>query len=146
VLHAAECIGTSVNSIAQTNNHLESHNRHIKGKYFKPFTHGGWLPHLDHWVQTLVIMVIPKFFVKLADERKLLDYQAAMQCGVGAPSSAECESEIKLLLAHVLANTDTKDAHESDSDTKSLDHDNMCDSNLLSSIGSAPVENHTFKS
>jgi hypothetical protein len=45
--------------------------------------------------------------------------------------------EIELLLAHVLANTDTKDTQsdsESDSDPKSLDH--MCDSNLSSSTGS----------
>jgi hypothetical protein len=41
VLYTAESLGVSVNSVAQMNNHLESHNRHIKGKYFEPFTHGG---------------------------------------------------------------------------------------------------------
>jgi hypothetical protein len=133
-LHTAECIGASVDNIAQTNNHLELHNGHIKGKYFESFTHGSRLPHLDHWVQTLVASVIPKFFAKLADERKLSEYRSAMRCAVPAVPR---KCEIELLSAHVLADTDTKDAQsdsESDSDPKSLDH--MCDSNLSSSIGS----------
>jgi hypothetical protein len=132
VLHAAECIGVSIDSIAQTNNHLEPHNGHIKGNYFEPFTHGGQLPHLDHWVQTLVILVIPKFFAKLADKHKLCNYWSAMHCTVPAMSSlAEHNYEIELLSANVLADADTKETQyelESSSDSKSLEHSTTCDS------------------
>jgi hypothetical protein len=146
-IHAAECNGVSVDSIARTNNHLESHNGHIKGKYFESFTHGGRLPRLDHWVQTIVTTVIPEFFEKLADERKQIDYRSAMRCGVpAAPISAERKSEIELLSAHVLADADTEDAHKSDTDTESSDHDTMCDSTLSSSIESVEAAHEDMHS
>jgi hypothetical protein len=149
VLVAAECLCVLIDSIVQTNNHLESHNRHIKGKYFKAFTHGSRLLCLDHWVQTLVIMAVPKFFSKLANKCKLSDYRSDMCFAVLAgPSLAERESELKLLMAHVLANTDTKDAleSESESDSKGLEHNTMCDSSTTGSKDNMHLVSHVSDS
>jgi hypothetical protein len=129
---AAEHRGVSVSSIAWTNNHLESHNRHIKGKYFKPFTHGGRLLRLDYWVQMLILLVIPEFYTRLANKHKLSDYQTAMCCALPTESSlAELDSEIEILLAQV--HSDTADAQSSDSESKEFDI--MSDSKSSSTSG-----------
>ncbi|KAK6974774.1 hypothetical protein R3P38DRAFT_3239002 [Favolaschia claudopus] len=47
---AAARLGVPLSDIARTNNHLESFNGRIKGKFFAPHMRGGRLPRLDYWV------------------------------------------------------------------------------------------------
>jgi hypothetical protein len=136
---AAERRGVSVSSIARTNNHLELHNGHIKGKYFKPFTHGGRLPRLDYWVQTLVLSVIPEFYTRLADKHKLSDYRTAMHCALPTESSsAELDSEIEILSAQV--HSDTADVQSSDSESKEFDITSDSKSSSTSGLKELPLD------
>ena len=59
---ASQILGVPVLRIARTNNHLESFNGRIKGKYYKPYQHSGRLPRIDTWILLIVTAVMPDFF------------------------------------------------------------------------------------
>ncbi|KAG1783665.1 hypothetical protein EV702DRAFT_1040200 [Suillus placidus] len=66
VAEAARHLGVKPEHVPCTTNHLESFNGRIKHHYFHAYQHSGQLPHLDVWILTLILKVIPAFFQELA--------------------------------------------------------------------------------
>ena len=78
-LRASQLLGVPVSCVARTNNHLESFNGHIKGKYFRPYQHSGRLPQIDVWVLLAVTTVMPDFFKERHEKQKLRDHYAMLR-------------------------------------------------------------------
>lgn len=76
---AASLLSVPHEKIAQTTNHLESHNNQVKGKLFSHHRHSGRLPRVDHWVYQLINDVIPQFMDRLVDAGRRLDYRENMR-------------------------------------------------------------------
>jgi len=76
---AAALLAVPREKIAQTTNHLESHNNQVKGKMFSHHRHSGRLPRIDHWVYQLIDDVIPRFMERLVDAGRRLDYRENMR-------------------------------------------------------------------
>lgn len=85
-LEAALRLGVPVEKIARTNNHLESFNGRIKGKWFAPYIHSGRLPRIDHWILTMITKVLPSFFEERIERRRQHDYFLDMRCAAPDPS------------------------------------------------------------
>ena len=73
---ASQFLGIPVQRVARTNNHLESFNGRIKGKYYKPYQHSGRLPRIDVWVLLAVTTVMPDFFKEQHERQALRDHYA----------------------------------------------------------------------
>jgi hypothetical protein len=78
-------------------NHLESFNHQIKHKYFTPYYHSGRLPRIDAWVYTLVVKVLPAFFVQREERTTKVDYYLGMRRTIYHGNySASDESDISI--------------------------------------------------
>ncbi|KAG6373981.1 hypothetical protein JVT61DRAFT_4611 [Boletus reticuloceps] len=60
-------------------NHLKSFNGRIKQWFFGPYQHSGRLPHIDVWIFTLIVKVIPTFFQELHARTAKEDYLLQMR-------------------------------------------------------------------
>ncbi|KAF8152258.1 hypothetical protein B0H34DRAFT_677651 [Crassisporium funariophilum] len=78
-IEAANQLGVPVSQIAQTTNALESFNRRIKGAYYKPYQHSGWLPQINVWILLLVTKVMPDWFKELKSKAKMKNYLTSLQ-------------------------------------------------------------------
>jgi hypothetical protein len=78
-IEASERSGRPVSEIARTNNHLESFNGRIKGKYYKPYQHSGRLPRIDVWILVTVTKVMPDFFREQQERQALAGHYAALR-------------------------------------------------------------------
>lgn len=76
---ASQLLGVPVLCIACTNNHLESFNGRIKGKYYKPYQHSGRLPRIDTWILLIVTAVMPDFFKEREEKQALRDHYANLR-------------------------------------------------------------------
>ncbi|KAG2748101.1 hypothetical protein P692DRAFT_20819335 [Suillus brevipes Sb2] len=82
---------------AKMTNHLESFNHQIKHKYFTPYYHSGRLPRIDAWVYTLVVKVLPAFFVQREERTTKVDYYLGMRRTIYHGNySASDESDISI--------------------------------------------------
>ncbi|KAF7332853.1 hypothetical protein MVEN_02390300 [Mycena venus] len=79
VHEAASRLGVPISEIARTNNHLESFNGRIKGKFFAHHMRGGRLPRLDYWVLIYITEALPNFFAEWAEKRALATYYSRMR-------------------------------------------------------------------
>ena len=87
---ASQRLGIPISQIARTNNHLESFNGRIKGKYCKPYQHSGCLPHIDIWILLLVTVVMPDFFKECHEKQVLSDHYAALCHITAKPNTSPC--------------------------------------------------------
>jgi hypothetical protein len=76
VLEASQRLNVPPSKIACTNNHLESFNGRIKGKYYRPYQHSGRLPRIDVWILLLVTKVMLDFFREQQERQALTDHYA----------------------------------------------------------------------
>ena len=148
---ASQLLEVPVSRVARTNNHLESFNGRIKGRYYKPYQHSGHLPQIDVWILLIVTAVMPDFFKECREKQALKDHYAvlqhvAMTTGLASllsqlevPSSAHDKSTanlteansddeaIQMWLTDLLCADNDDENHCSDGDS--------CDSNATSQVG-----------
>ncbi|KAL1756899.1 hypothetical protein FB107DRAFT_210336 [Schizophyllum commune] len=82
---ASRRLDVPVAAVPRTNNHLESFNGRIKGKYFAPYARSGRQPRIDSWLVITITKVIPDFFktIKSKDDRSA--YYASMMSAAPPP-------------------------------------------------------------
>jgi hypothetical protein len=85
---ASQHLGIPISQIARTNNHLESFNGRIKGKYYKPYQHSGRLPHIDVWVLLVVTAVMPDFFKERHEKQALSEHYTALRHITAKPATS----------------------------------------------------------
>ncbi|KAK7014180.1 hypothetical protein R3P38DRAFT_3322138 [Favolaschia claudopus] len=97
-------LGVPLTAIARTNNHLESFNGRIKGKFFAHHMCGGRLPRLDYWILVYITEVLPNFFAEWAERRALANYYTDLR---HLPSSASAPTTIQFDSCRQTINSDT---------------------------------------
>ncbi|KAK7022507.1 hypothetical protein R3P38DRAFT_3317690 [Favolaschia claudopus] len=96
VQQAAARLGVPLTAIARTNNHLESFNGRIKGKFFAHHMRGGRLPRLDYWILV--------YITEWAERRALANYYTDLR---HLPSSASAPTTIQFDSRRQTINSDT---------------------------------------
>jgi hypothetical protein len=90
-------MGVPLEKVAKTTTHLESFNHRIKHKYFALYYHSGRLPCIDAWVYTLVIKVLPAFFIQCEERTTKANYYLGMHQAIYCSDySASDKSDISI--------------------------------------------------